>query len=367
MINAARGEVASRVRQRAVAILEKELNYYTANLQTVSKQCAAMAGFSFAGLAMPFDRKMLTEAHMPTRLALFAIISTASMVLNLVALWIATMAAIKGPRLGLLGQAQETMSHAVRQMRRWSGISTRMHEGGVCLFFTAAAFLSWLKWGVPATVTMVALTLAGLRGIRWSHAEIAKSFSLGDTGVEEDAFGFSALKAEVNRAHKSLRSVNGGGGGAHRRDGGGADKARRQRAGSAPARAARPSAATDGVVFSSIAVVVVGGSKRAPVFAELDARGVLRLRESRAAKKPLHELALGGYALHLPRTRSAATSGHVMLLAPVAADGGSGGGGGLAGSSAAKMVHFEPNEARREWSTWEAHLRRVCARVVVSN
>ena len=103
MLNAERLAVSSKVRQRAAAIAEKELNYYVDNFQTLSMQCSMLAGFSYAGLTMSFDSRMVPHAY---RLFLYSVLSTLSMVCNLGALWIATMCSIKGPRLGLLGQEQ---------------------------------------------------------------------------------------------------------------------------------------------------------------------------------------------------------------------------------------------------------------------
>jgi hypothetical protein len=68
MLNADRRAVASKVRQRATEILEKELRYYVDNFQTLSMQCSMLAGFSFAGLTMSFDQAMVPHAY---RLFLF--------------------------------------------------------------------------------------------------------------------------------------------------------------------------------------------------------------------------------------------------------------------------------------------------------
>ena len=113
----------------------------------------------------------------------------------------------------------------------------------------------------------------------------------------------------------------------------------------------------DGLLMSSIATCLVGDGRRAPKHCELDAMGMLRLRESRGAKVQ-HALPMGSYVLRLPRSRSPGGGPPVMTLTPVA---------GIGAGGRCKLLQLQPNDAKNEWGDWEAALRSVCSSAVFTD
>jgi hypothetical protein len=341
-------------------------------------------------------------------LLFFSVLSTLSMVCNLGALWIATLCSIKGPRLGLLGQEQGAVFHAVKQMRRWNDHAMRLHHLGTMFFFYCAAALGWLKWGFPAAATMTALCLGGLAVARWAHREIARSFRVG--GDLERNLGFDELEAEVNRAKKSLKMLPTGAKpksaapapvpatAAAGAASAAAAAASKQASSSPPSATANAGRAGGGAAFTAVAIretsvreasdtpygsggggggggglllgtiatCQLGDGRRSPKYCEIDrSTGTLRLHETRGSRV-LHELPMASYTLRLPRTRSPGGGAPILVLLPVQA----GGGGDKAAAAAAarcKLLHITPNDAKNEWGDWESALRTVCSNTVFAD
>ena len=326
----------------------------------------------------------------------FSVLSTLSMVCNLGALWIATLCSIKGPRLGLLGQKQGAVFHAVKQMRRWNDHAMRLHHLGTMFFFFCAAALGWLKWGFAAAGTMTALCLGGLAVARWAHREIARSFHVG--GDLERNLGFDELEAEVNRAKQSLKtlptaskpkSAAAPGSAVQLAAAAAATASRKPRSSSPPSapadagagggaftalaiRETRAREASDGgggggggggLLLGTIATCQLGDGRRSAKYCEIDrGTGTLRLHETRGSRV-LHELPLASYTLRLPRTRLPGGGAPILVLLPVPVPPG----GDKAAAARCKLLHITPNDAKNEWGDWESALRAVCSNTVFAD
>jgi hypothetical protein len=153
------------VRQRQLAIKEKEIGHYTNSFNTIATQAAVLAGFSFGALCKDEWGVNGSEFEVsPFHRFVFVNACTASVSCNLAAVVISTFCGILGPRLALLGPPGATNS-ACNSLRREHDWACSSHIAGLAFFLVSMmdiGFFAFSLFDASAMFFQVSLAIIGI-------------------------------------------------------------------------------------------------------------------------------------------------------------------------------------------------------------
>lgn len=137
MINARKQALENTMRQRLVAIREKELDYYTANCRNIGNSASLVAGLAYSGIRYHYLLERQHNYHLSTGDSLeecvFLSLLSITIGCALQTVFVAMLAALFGPNLALRGP-EGSLHDAVEGMHQWNSVI-------LALFFTSLLLL----------------------------------------------------------------------------------------------------------------------------------------------------------------------------------------------------------------------------------
>ncbi|GMH74097.1 hypothetical protein TL16_g06367 [Triparma laevis f. inornata] len=149
----------THVKLKKNEILEKELQFYNAALNTISTSSAVLAGFAFSGLAMSLEYQESEDRK--TYRTLFTISSTICVALNLICLCAATFASLFSVRLALRGSG-DSVEKSVKCVRGEYKFVLFLFCLGIFAFFMSISFMGFYKYHDTEAYSMMVIGVLGI-------------------------------------------------------------------------------------------------------------------------------------------------------------------------------------------------------------
>jgi len=159
MLAADKDRLIANVKQTALQLRQKELEYYVERYSNLATQASIIAGFAFDGL-VELDPSE-TDGHQKWVEPVFYASGSLTMAFALYTLCIASFATVYGHRLALQGPTGSVERAVAVMMRSRNSIFVSFALSMVCLMVAASA-MAWVKMGDAAYgVTFIFICLFG--------------------------------------------------------------------------------------------------------------------------------------------------------------------------------------------------------------
>eukprot|EP00520_Triparma_pacifica_P004719 CAMPEP_0118663370 /NCGR_PEP_ID=MMETSP0785-20121206/17382_1 /TAXON_ID=91992 /ORGANISM="Bolidomonas pacifica, Strain CCMP 1866" /LENGTH=259 /DNA_ID=CAMNT_0006557083 /DNA_START=120 /DNA_END=896 /DNA_ORIENTATION=+ len=168
-------DLDTHVRLKKNEILEKELQFYNAALNTISTSSAVLAGFAFSGLAMSLENEESDERLLFR--TFFTISSTLCVALNLITLCAATFASLYSVRLALRG-ADDSVEKSVKAVRGEYKFVLFLFCMGIFAFFLSISLMGFYKFHATEAYTMLVVGIGGIFVVGFLMRRAANKFYL---------------------------------------------------------------------------------------------------------------------------------------------------------------------------------------------
>ncbi|GMI39300.1 hypothetical protein TrCOL_g10648 [Triparma columacea] len=168
-------DLDTHVRLKKNEILEKELQFYNAALNTISTSSAVLAGFAFSGLAMSLENEESDERLLFR--TFFTISSTLCVALNLITLCAATFASLYSVRLALRG-ADDSVEKSVKAVRGEYKFVLFLFCCGIFAFFMSISLMGFYKFHSTEAIFMLVCGIGGICVVGFLMKRAANKFYL---------------------------------------------------------------------------------------------------------------------------------------------------------------------------------------------
>lgn len=176
MLAADKDRLIANVKQTALQLRHKELDYYVERYSNLATQASILSGFAFDGLVELDTSKATTNPHAPWVETVFYAAGACTMACALYTLCVASFAVVYGHRLALQGPTGSVDRAVAVMMKSRASIFASFALAMLSLMIAACA-MAWIKMGVAAAgVTGVFALLAIL--LLWKHQEMKYSFRI---------------------------------------------------------------------------------------------------------------------------------------------------------------------------------------------
>mmetsp|Transcript_23391 Transcript_23391/g.78658 ORF Transcript_23391/g.78658 Transcript_23391/m.78658 type:complete len:188 (+) Transcript_23391:106-669(+) len=163
MLYADKNALRTNLKVNLLRIRERELNFYTNNCLSISTQAALLAGFAWYGLTeVPFEPDASDAVQ-----AVYLIVTTLIMGLEMLTVVNATLTAILGPGLALRGP-DGSMHRAVDGMMTHYRFTFACFSLGLLCFQFSALLYGWMQftWDIalPMSILFLSMVYIMVRG-----------------------------------------------------------------------------------------------------------------------------------------------------------------------------------------------------------
>ena len=174
MLAADKDRLIANVKQTALQLRQKELEYYVERYSNLATQASILAGFAFDGL-VELDVSAAAE-HEKWFKAVFYTAGSCTMAFSMYTLCVASFATVYGHRLALQGPTGSVERAVAVMMKSRNSIFVSFALALLCLIIAASA-MAWVKMGRAAAAVTAVFTLLFLL-LLWKHQQMKYAFRI---------------------------------------------------------------------------------------------------------------------------------------------------------------------------------------------